>query len=142
MRSGACSSRPIPTRVFAAVVESDAIGSFVSVNVGAKHPSVCVGQRLRVTWHRTRSWTRLCTGDRTGHCNVRFFSHYQVRTLRAPAITNPEVDRFNVPLIKQLRKFRLIPIGEKVDRTGVVPKRMQLPARLNKTSNRYAGVIL
>src|SRR4029077_8875394 len=43
---------------------------------------------------------------------------------------------------KQLRKFRLIPIGEKVDRTGGVPKRTQLPARLNKTSDRYAGVIL
>ena len=142
MRSGACSRRPIQTGVFAAVVEPDAIGGFVSVDVGAKHPSVFVGQRLSVTWHRTRSRTGLCIGDRTGRCNLRFCSHHQVRTLRAPAITNPEVDRFNVALIKQLRKFRLIPIGEKVDRTGVVPKRTQLPARLNKTSDRYAGVIL
>ena len=66
------------------------------------------------------------------------------RTARlwSPAVTKPELDGLCATPIKQLRKFRLIPIGEKVDRTGVVPKRTQLPARLNKTSDRYAGVIL
>ena len=70
-------------------------------------------------------------------CSVRFNSQHQVRSLWAPAITDAELDGFNVTLFKQLCGFDWYllaksPIGPK--------KQTQLPARLIKTGNRYAGV--
>ena len=54
-------------------------------------------------------------GDRAIICSVRFYGQHQVRSLWAPAITNAELDGFNVTLFKQLCEFRLVPVGEKPD---------------------------
>src|SRR5437763_916663 len=83
----------------------------------------------------TRNRTRFHAGDSSRRCRVRSGGHNQVRALRMPAITNREVDRFNITLLKQLRKFRLISVGEKGNGAGVVSKRTQLPARLIKPTD-------
>jgi hypothetical protein len=79
--------------------------------------SIHIGAVLADDRHFARNLAGLRAGDRAITCGVRFYSQHQVRSLWAPAITNAELDGFNVTLIKQLREFRLVPIGEKPNRT-------------------------
>jgi hypothetical protein len=79
--------------------------------------SIHIGVVLNDDRHFGGNLAGLRAGDSAIICSLRFYSQHQVRSLWAPAVTKPELDGFNVTLIKQLRESRLVPIGEKPNRT-------------------------
>jgi hypothetical protein len=108
-RSDACSDH------FGSVAKP-AARSFVGLGLASSPRSIDIGAVLAHDRRFARNLADFRGGDRAIICTIRFCGQHQVRSLWAPAITNAELDRFNVTLFKQLREFRLVPIGEKPDR--------------------------
>jgi hypothetical protein len=84
------------------VVGLAAVGGFMLISIRNSFRGLLSGHHLMVAVCRTRDRTRVHAGGSIQRCGVRSGGHNQVRTPRAPAIANREVDRSNSTLAKQL----------------------------------------